>query len=40
VKGIREDFDLLDVACYDSKGITLLTVDADSNLYLLEVKPQ
>jgi len=31
--------DTLDLACYDSNGFTLITVEASSNLYLLRVKP-
>ena len=31
---------IADLACYDSSGFTLITVDASSNLYLLQAKPQ
>jgi hypothetical protein len=32
--------DVLDLACYDAGGFTLIAVDASTNLYLLRAKPQ
>lgn len=34
-----DQVDALDLACYNSKGFTLVTVEASSNLYLMRVKP-